>query len=506
MAVLVVLMLVIGVIAGTTTAAATGAGSTLGGDAAGARRSGSIDGSASVRLPNYITEGVVFQRDKNIVFSGWGVPKAELTITLGKSTSTVTCGDNGKFTVRLAAPEARLKPYILTISQGDTTALTISKVYVGDVFIASGQSNMEASYHDYYSTDSLVASNLGNHGLDSLPPLIDDEHVHFLVLNRSNDVDSEGDAPLRDFNATKWLSASGNNSEYLGYLPQFFAENIRDKEPNIPIGIIQTAWGGTQITQHMKGGDIYNSHIKPFSGFNVAGVLWYQGESDAESDYNSINYVTRFSRLINQYRTVFNDEKLPFLYAQLARYKGLAGLMLIRQSQLEVASSAADSNIAMTVTTDTDKGSSDLLHPLGKDIVAYRMAQQWAAMQSNKDVPVGAIPVRANSLANGAIRITFKSGTAEDLTAMNPIFDASASPTEFARLSGSDELSGFEVGNAKGQFTTVPAYIQGNTIVVDVAEKSVTQVRYQWTGAPAIGPFVYNKNMLPLSPFTLTVE
>ena len=79
--------------------------------------------------------------------------------------------------------------------------------------------------------------------------------------------------PLRSVSATKWAPATGSDAQYLGYLPQLFAAQLRAKHPNVPVGIIQISWGGTGIALHMKGGSIYANHVIPLTGYRVAGVL-----------------------------------------------------------------------------------------------------------------------------------------------------------------------------------------------------------------------------------------
>lgn len=126
--------------------------------------------------------------------------------------------------------------------------------------------------------------------------------------------------PLRSVSATKWAPATGSDAQYLGYLPQLFAAQLRAKHPNVPVGIIQISWGGTGIALHMKGGSIYANHVIPLTGYRVAGVLWHQGEDDTATCLRRCAMKSNFAVLINQYRAVFGEDDLPFLCVQLARY------------------------------------------------------------------------------------------------------------------------------------------------------------------------------------------
>lgn len=195
-------------------------------------------------------------------------------------------------------------------------------MYVGDVFIAAGQSNMELNYSQYYEG----SGNFYNFGgglitTDDLPKQLSDNNVHFVASANS----SKGtDFPLRDVNeqAGTWLEATADNSQHFSYLAQQFVMQLRAAHPNVPIGIIQTAWGGTPIRRHVQGGDIYANHIAPLEGFHVAGVLWYQGCNDSTNEATAMAYESQMTLLINQYREVFDQDDLPFLYVQLARWPG----------------------------------------------------------------------------------------------------------------------------------------------------------------------------------------
>ena len=212
---------------------------------------------------------------------------------------------------------------------------TFNKVYVGDVFVAAGQSNMELNYKQYYepfSADKDLAGRLhGTFTHKNLPETIDDANVHFIVARNEA---GTSQFPVAKENQSSWTEATKTNSQRLSYLAQFFARELRESSPNVPIGIIQTAWGGTTINRHIKGGDIYASHIVTLQGYPVAGVLWYQGCNDAVTNADALAYGSQFTALINQYRKVFDDKELPFLYVQLARWPGYQYTQIVRQAQL----------------------------------------------------------------------------------------------------------------------------------------------------------------------------
>lgn len=498
----------------------------------------------SVTLPSYYAENMVFQRGKPLVIQGTATAanddsgsdaidqsKLSATLTQGKTTvsAAVTVRNSGAFTCTMKSLQGGLKPYRLTIAYNGETVFSLAKVYVGDVFVAAGQSNMELNYTQYYSSGGNTNWNWGG-GLISrndLPKLLTDKNVHFVVAEHSVD---NTDFPLIDANKTSgWLTADSTNSQHLSYLAQQFAMQLRAKRTNIPIGIIQTSWGGTAISRHVQGGDIYANHIAPLTGFRVAAVLWYQGCDDAAALSTSLDYESQMTALINQYRKVFDESTLPFLYVQLARWSGYQYTQNVRQGQLRTLDNANlrnSANVAMTVSIDTDKGTSKVIHPLGKDILGARMAAQYEAMVAGESVPSGPIIESATRSADkSAITLSFKDGTADKLRSMKPNYSesATASAPDYTKTPNAtpldgianvasptdDALQGFEVADNSGNWTSATATIKGNQVSLTsttAAMADMTQVRYLWSGNPDCSSILYNGDTLPASPFTVAVR
>lgn len=504
----------------------------------------SSNSQVSVTLPSYYMENMVFQRNQPLVVKGTvkfahaskqiDASKLSATLAQGKMTASVTAkiAKNGSFTCTLNAQKASLKPYSLQVKYDGKVVTELAKVYVGDVFVAAGQSNMELNYAQYYEGNN-DAYNFGK-GLvkkTDLPKPLVDKNVKFVIAD--HDVKNT-DFPLANvnLNAGAWLNADSTNSLHLSYLAQQFALQLRAKHPNVPVGIIQTAWGGTPIRRHIRGGDIYANHIAPLKDFHVAGVLWYQGCDDAMNFATATEYESQMTALINQYRNVFGRKDLPFLYVQLARWPNYQYTQNVREAQrttLDNANLRNRSNVAMTVSLDTDKGTSALIHPLGKDILGARMAAQYLAMEDGTTVPNGPLIEHARHTANGAIALSFQNGTASRLKAMQPNYSktASASAPDYTKnskvtpLDGISNivipttaaLQGFEVANSSGQWVPANAIIRGNQVVLSAANgtpldnlSGITQVRYLFSGNPKCASMLYNGFNLPASPFITIVE
>ena len=508
----------------------------------------SSNSQVSVTLPSYYMENMVFQRNQPLVVKGTvksahaseqiDASKLSATLTQGKMTASATAkiAKNGSFTCTLNAQKASLKPYSLQVRYDSKIVTELAKVYVGDVFVAAGQSNMELNYAQYYEGNNN-AYNFGK-GLVKktyLPKPLVDKNVKFVIADHDA---KNTDFPLANvnLNAGAWLNADSTNSLHLSYLAQQFALQLRAKHPNVPVGIIQTAWGGTPIRRHIRGGDIYANHIAPLKDFHVAGVLWYQGCDDAMNFATATEYESQMTALINQYRTVFGRKNLPFLYVQLARWTNYQYTQNVREAQrttLDNSNLQDRSNVAMTVSLDTDKGTSALIHPLGKDILGARMAAQYLAMENGTknavSVPNGPLIERARHTVDGKIALSFQIGTASGLKAMQPNYtkSASASAPDYTKNSKATPLDGisnivipttaalqgFEVANSSGQWVPANAIIRGNQVVLSAANgtpldnlSGITQVRYLFSGNPKCASMLYNDFNLPASPFITIVE
>lgn len=508
----------------------------------------SSNSQVSVTLPSYYMENMVFQRNQPLVVKGTvkfahaseqiDASKLSATLAQGKMTASATAkiAKNGSFTCTLNAQKASLESYSLQVKYDGKVVTELAKVYVGDVFVAAGQSNMELNYAQYYEGNN-DAYNFGK-GLvkkTDLPKPLVDKNVKFVIAD--HDVKNT-DFPLANvnLNAGAWLNADSTNSLHLSYLTQQFALQLRAKHPNVPVGIIQTAWGGTPIRRHIRGGDIYANHIAPLKDFHVAGVLWYQGCDDAMNFSTATEYESQMTALINQYRSVFERKDLPFLYVQLARWPNYQYTQNVREAQrttLDNANLQDRSNVAMTVSLDTDKGTSALIHPLGKDILGARMAAQYLAMENGTknavSVPNGPLIERARHTVDGKIALSFQIGTASGLKAMQPNYtkSASASAPDYTKNSKATPLDGisnivipttaalqgFEVANSSGQWVPANAIIRGNQVVLSAANgtpldnlSGITQVRYLFSGNPKCASILYNSLNLPASPFITIVE
>lgn len=460
--------------------------------------------TGGVSLPNYYSSGLVFQYNQPFVVQGRAPVRTKLRVTIGNHTAQTVTSDKGSFKVGVKPLPPSLKPYGLSIFSGNTQVFSIDKVYSGDVIVAYGQSNMELTKSDIIAKGAKAKD---------LPMPKPDANIHFLAADRVGANAPSSDLPLK---TSTWLDA-GSSADKLSYLALQTASNLRKKNPKRPVGVLNVAWAGAPLSRML--GDGWNTHMAPLKGFHVGGVIYYQGESDAMADltpwqrfnfylYGSLDGGTKkgFSSLIDKTRKLFGQKNLPFVFAQIARYDDSTFYFPpVRDAQWKSMSLVkSKKNLAMVSTLDTDKGSSDLLHPLGKDIIGQRMADQLNAMWNGKSVPTGPIPDKATA-KSGTITVSFRNGTGKGLKTMAPLYSTRATAKKYAVSKAGNEVKEVEVAGADGVFKSVKAVIQGDRLVVRTSVAKPTQVRYAYSASPRC-PNLYNGQNLPAGTFVIDVK
>jgi len=198
---------------------------------------------APLRLHSYIGSSVIFQRGRPIPIDGTGMPGASVEITWRDSTYHTTIDESGLLSFHLPREEAG-GPYTLAVSEADTT-IFIENILIGDVWFASGQSNMEWPLEK------------SDGGLDEML-YADFDQIRFLMVPRELEFQ-----PVEDWQKElKWETATGRHIGKYSGVAYFFAKRIH-QESNIPIGIIDASWGGTRIETWMS-----ESAIEPFHIYN----------------------------------------------------------------------------------------------------------------------------------------------------------------------------------------------------------------------------------------------
>jgi sialate O-acetylesterase len=483
-----------------------------------------IAATAEVKLPQVLSDHVVLQRNAPIHIWGWADPGERVTVSFLNQKQSATAGELGKWSVYLQ-PVAAGGPYTLTAQA--TNTVTLSDVLVGDVWFASGQSNMEFPLKGF--PGSAVLKNGAEEIANSNQP-----QIHLLRVHQR-----PSDHPLPDLKDPDeaWTACTPETAVNFSAVAYFFGREIQ-QDQRVPIGLIDDTWGGTPaeawisldsiaansslmpvfqewsemanaIADHpalmaqekredetAKAANLpkpthpwhpnpaswdpaylYNGMIAPFIQFPIKGAIWYQGESNSGQNRAPM-YAKVFPTLIDDWRTKWAQGDFPFLFVQISSFKstGYEGWGVIRDAQRRTLSLA---NTGMAVTLDV--GDPDNVHPPDKQTVGHRLALAARDLAYGEHIEDSG-PLFQQAMPEGSsIRVRFDH--AEGLVAKG------------------GTLTGFEVAGEDHKFTAAVATVEGPTVVATAsAVKTPVYVRYAWANAPEAN--LYNGAGLPASTFT----
>jgi sialate O-acetylesterase len=461
---------------------------------------------ADVSVTNLFTDHMVLQRD--IPCPVWGTADVgeKVTVKLGASEATATAGADGKWSVKLPAMKMNAAAQDLVISGKNT--VTIKDVLVGDVWVCSGQSNMEWTLNGSNGAEDIAAANLSN--------------IRRIKFNHVSLNKPTTNVP------NKWEACSPQSAGNFTAVGFYFARRVQ-KETGVPIGLLDDNWGGTRIepwvplagfeavpelsaiTEKVKARDaaatgdpapighgepvaLYNGMIAPVVPFGIKGALWYQGESNGgEGD----EYFHKMRALVGGWRKVWGQGEFPFYFVQLANFQkdantpeGGDGWARVRAAQTK---SLTIPKTGMAVIIDI--GEANDIHPKNKFDVGERLAQ-WALHHDygKKDVvPSGPI-FKSAKVEGDKIRVSF------DYSANGLIVGKKDGRKPVEAVAGG-KLARFAIAGEDKKWFWADAVIDGGNVVV--SSKDVPKpvaVRYAYTMNPE-GANLYNKEGLPASPF-----
>ena len=490
---------------------------------------------ADVRLPGIFGDHMVLQQDATLPVWGWASPQEKVTVTFSGKSANTTAGADGKWRIDLPALPAGTPAGALTVA--GTNTVTINDVLVGEVWICSGQSNMELPLSKTDDAPKVAAQATDDQLRICMVP-------SNLALAPRDDISPNG--PATDI----WEVCSPATVSKFSAVGYYFGRNLRS-DLKRPVGIIESSWGGTAAQvwtdpatlqsnpsfQHyveeqqkfaakFPGGDtdfaaqitaqakpdqkpgaafyhrgygptvpssLFNAMINPLIPFAIKGVIWYQGEDNA-SPAAAKEYAQLFPAMITGWRTLWKEGDFPFLYVQLAnlaqRYRD--NWPLTREAQFKTLS-LPKTGMAVTI----DIGTPYYIHPPDKADVGLRLSLLARHIAYGETV-VSSGPLYASMKAEGAgIRISFQQDTiGSGLTiGSSPWKDPKA--TTFPSTT---DLQGFLIAGDDQKWVEAKGTIDGNSVVVSSPQvASPTAVRYAWAQSPVAN--LYNKDGLPASPF-----
>ena len=480
----------------------------------------------AVRLPQMMSDHAVLQRDRPIHIWGWSTPGSHLIARFHAQTVASDADALGRWSLYLQ-PEIAGGPYELAIS-GDGAEVKVTDLLVGDVWFASGQSNMEMPLGGFPGS-AVVKDGEKEIAAASNPRL------RLLVVPLKS-----SDIPLNDIGAS-WTECTPETARHFSAVAYFFGREIAAKE-NVPVGLIDSAWGGTPaeawVSMNTLGSDpallpafasratfadgqmelaatiaaekredaeaqaagkpkpshpwhpspeswlpagLYNAMVAPFTPLALKGFLWYQGETNASHDRAPV-YDKLMAALIGDWRSHFAQGALPFLYVQISSFQTSGDDWgLVREQQRRTLSVA---NTAMAVTLDV--GMAGNIHPPDKQAVGARLALAARHIAYGESVPYRGPSFRQATSELGH----------DGQSAIRVWFDHAAGLTYRGK-----PATGFELAGADHHFVPAVARLEGETALISAPTiKQPVYVRYGW--ASVVEDNLYNNIGLPASTFT----
>jgi sialate O-acetylesterase len=473
---------------------------------------------AEVSLPVVIANHMVLQRELATPIWGWANPGETVTVTFAGQTKTATANKAGDWAVKLDPMKASAEPRELKIND-----ITLTNILVGDVWICSGQSNMEYGYRG----DGKKTKN------DMVRMFRVPAHIQSTFA-------------MEDTKGT-WASFGDGNSRGFSGVGLFFGCKLQ-KELNVPIGLIDTSWGGTRIepwiadegysqigkpikkadmsgvvaqqkkmiteveqwlvkakqradvgkitpftTNTKLGGGrapngIYNAMVAPLAPYGVKGAIWYQGESNRGAKFP--DYFQKLQALIGGWRTVFQVPDFPFYIVQIAPYDYNRGnrkkgdTVLCNNIWLAEYKAAKEiTNCGVIPTHDTINGNVKDIHPRDKKPVGERLAAMALKKTYGKDVICSGPVFKSAALKAGKVEVSF------DMIDKGLKTADGKAPTWF------------ELSTDGKTFVTAEAVIQGTVVIVSSAKVPAPKfVRMGWSEVAI--PTLRDKNGWPAFQFS----
>lgn len=418
--------------------------------------------AAEVSVPAVFGSQMVLQRDVPIPVWGWATAGEEVTVTLDGRIEKTKADVDGTWKVTFPPLKTGGDPHTLTVA--GTNAIRFDDILVGDVWLGSGQSNMEWSLAASGNPQETIAA--ANH------PQLRLFHVPKVQANE----------PARDVKAA-WKVCTPENAKNFSAVLYHFGTKLQ-AELNIPIGLINSSWGGSPIepwtTHDGKSGGMYNGMVAPLVPFPVRGFTWYQGETNVLQK-NGFAYFDKMQNLIGGWRKAWGNDQLPFYYVQIAPWEGryeadeLCKLWEAQAAALKIPGTG------MAVTTDLVDNIKDI-HPKNKRDVGLRLARWALAKTYGQSGLVYSGPLFTSAAAEGSkLRLSF------------------AHAVGLAARDGKP-LGEFEVAGADGKFVPATATIDGETVLVSAAAVAEPKAaRFGWRSIAT--PNLVNAAGLPASPF-----
>lgn len=463
---------------------------------------------ADVRPNALCSEGMVLQQQSKAKIWGDAEKGEKVAVTFRGKTIPSQADDKGRWVALVETGDAG-GPFALTIAGNNT--IELKNVLVGEVWVCSGQSNMEWSVNACSDDDKKSAKSQPHNPM-----------LRMFTVKRATPTSPQTDT------SGSWVDAKPETVGGFSAVGYFFGRDL-NKSLKVPVGLIHTSWGGTRAeawtskgtldghaltkdehTKDWKAGSpnnpsvLYNGMIAPITNYGIKGAIWYQGESNSGRSHA---YRTIFPRMIENWRADFGQGDFPFYFVQLAPYRSVAktpgesGWAELREAQ---AMTLKLKNTGMAVITDV--GNEYDIHPTPKIPVGERLSLCARALTYGEKVPYSGPAYKSLKIDGNKAIVRFdhiEGGLVAHKLVPTLVKQTKAGDQAAWRIDPTAkdaELVGFTVCGKDRKFYDAKAVIQGSDVIVsspDVPEPIA--VRYGWADHPLCG--LFNRAGLPASPF-----
>ncbi|RAJ12233.1 sialate O-acetylesterase [Arenibacter echinorum] len=440
---------------------------------------------AQIKLPAFFGDHMVLQQNSNVSIWGTDKPNAKIKVigSWGKE-STATANANGRWKLKIQTPSYG-GPYKLAIK--GSNEVTLNNVMIGEVWLCSGQSNME-----------MPVKGFNNQPIDGSAEAIlnsKNNQIRLFTVKRATSLE-----PLENVEG-QWAEANPATVRDFSATAYFFGKKLNTLL-NVPIGMIHTSWGGSNVETWMDKETLsefntielpkklpeerlnqtptllYNAMINPLIGYNIKGAIWYQGESNRNQ---AKEYAQLFPTMINTWREKWQQGKFPFYFVQIAPYGydgGNAGY--VREAQLYTMKTVENTGMAVTM----DIGDCDFIHPREKKLVGDRLAL-WALAKDYGMEGIaysGPVYKEIDEIKEGKVKLSFDY-------------------VENGLSSYGRPLTGLEIAGADKVFHPAEAKINGDKSLSVWAEGVTNPVAVRYAFKNCEAGSLFNTEGLPASSF-----
>jgi len=452
---------------------------------------GSFFTNAEVKLSVIFTKGMVLQQNTEVAIWGKTAPNKKIKIvgSWNSEAITVKSNESGRFTAKLKTTKSG-GPYNLTFDDGELK--TISEVMLGEVFLCSGQSNMEQTVKNALHPELEIQD-------------ADYPKIHIFKIEKAESLSKVDDVK------GNWTSVNPENVLLKGSIVFFLSRHLY-KMLNVPIGVIHSSYGGTpqeawlsepyiqdvaeartylENARRNKVEDknkskvptvLYNAMIEPIIPYTIKGVFWYQGEANST---NNVTYPILLSNFITSWRQAWGNSNLPFIIAQLAGY-GLSEKRetpWVETQNIQFSMSKKFSNVATVMAYDC--GDEKNIHPTNKQEVARRMFLAAQKLIYQQDILIQGPEVTEMGTKENCIILTYNNVGAGLMSG-----------------NGETNIRCFLIAGTDKQYIEAKAEIIGENQVKVWSDsiKNPEQIMY---ASKSFNPIInlYNSEKLPAVPF-----